>query len=67
MVGIVAAPVAMSAHDVADLVAMHLRLISAVDAIAAEAASKPETKDIGLQLQLAAGMARTKRRAAAVC
>ncbi|TQD37440.1 hypothetical protein ACTTAK_06650 [Rhodobacter capsulatus] len=58
MVGIVAAPVAMSAYDVADLVARHLRLISA-----AEAAAKPETKDIGLQLQLAAGAARTRRRA----
>lgn len=67
MVGIVAAPVAMSAHDVADLVARHLQLLGAVDAIAAEAASKPETKDIGLQLKRAAGMARTKRRAAAVC
>lgn len=62
MVGIVAAPVAMNARDVADLVAIHLRLISAVDAIAAAAASKPETKDIGLQLKLAAGAARTRRR-----
>lgn len=67
MVGIVTAPVAMSAHDVADLVARHLQLLGAVDAIAAEAAATPETKNIGLQLKLAAGMARTKRRAAAVC
>lgn len=62
MVGIVTAPVAMSAHDVADLVARHLQLLGA-----AEAAATPETKNIGLQLKLAAGMARTKRRAAAVC
>jgi len=61
MVGIIASPVALHASDVADLVAMHLRLLSTVDDIAAGAVTKPETKDIGLQLKLAADVARATR------
>lgn len=62
MVGILSSTAALQTDDVADLLMTHLQLLSAVDAIAAKAAAEPETKSIGLQLKLAAGLARTKRR-----
>ena len=61
MVGIVAQPEPIHAASVAELTAAHLVLLAAVDALADEAVIKPETKDIGLQLKLAAGAARTAR------